>query len=144
MIGDVLYRLTARDNASVWHELVSNSKSLSALATSIQIGFQVPADRAFKLTTVASLGIPGGAQTVTSSGFRLFIPSVVSGSNFYQKFNVAAGQVAENWDGELWCPPSSSIQVTLGFSSGALSNTSVVALHGVLIPRGVITEGTLI
>jgi len=140
LVPDWLYKFTsATHQGSQPIEVVHADGTAGAASVSVNaLVYTVPGDFILLLTNACGLSSPGGAQVTTN---RQWYTASPDGTQAYviardDTDGGAGAQVALNWQGEVWIPPTWQVRYSGAFSAGVSDNTQDAWLHGVLIPRG--------
>lgn len=148
MIGQQLYRLTARDLQLTPLELVWRSQLITQNAPTITITYTVPKDRVLIIHHGEAQGVADGATSVQRLQIAvtyqvsirladtLQAGGAIPGAIGYSRSNLAIGAAGLLWDGEVYCPPESLVQGTASFGAAGAGNNLQFGISGIFIPRG--------
>lgn len=140
LFPEFLFQLSARDQQVTWLDPLLTLVSFSALTVTVAASFVVPDGKALILTSACGEALPDVTQLVTRIGLTTLPPTAPAGSGrLFAGANFSAGagiQGTVNFSGAMIIPPQWTIRATGIFNSGVAANTTLLHLHGVLIPIG--------
>lgn len=107
-------------------------------ATVSQNTVVVPQGYDFILQTLVIQAIGGGAQTVSRFRVRVISQESPSETTPYDIFHkIVSGSVEDvyEWQGELYIPSQTIVQVRTDFSAGAIVNNQYIFMTGFFVPQ---------
>lgn len=145
MIGpDVTYQYAQPKDVAGGTLLIKNDQEVivdiaSTLTSTLVV---VAADKVFILTAVSlyakSQTAPGIA---TAMSCTVEFESVSQSLIYQEPHGGTQAYLVENWTGQVWLPPNSSLKATASFDEAINTHVLRFAYHGILIPRGNVQQG---
>lgn len=140
MLGDfLLYSLAPMElSQPVYQRPIWSITTILNNAT-IQGQFVVPDDKIAILQDFAFIAQGGGGQTVTTMQARIFADDGLNQTNHFLESTVALAVATRTVTRSLFNPvvmPGEVIHAIATFSAGAVNNTFVFTVMGLLLPKG--------
>jgi len=150
MIGDFLYRLSAKDVQSLGLDIVRAKGENTQAAVAVDVDFVVPNDRIFIIQSATWIIEPGAAQSCNAitmyegqnSGGAFANPNVSLFTSAQPRMDVIAGfpvatayDIAQEFE-YLMVPSRKVIRMRAFFNAGAANNKVTASINGYSIPRG--------
>lgn len=138
ILGSPLYQQSARDLAGGRIQALFRRAQVTTTAISITgLRYDVPADSVLLLSNAFLQASPGAAQVCTAMTVDLCDEASTQIAQLDGTIEGAAGIKLLRADfHDLWIPPGAGIRLNANFDAGAVANSVVGHIAGVLIPRG--------